>query len=127
MVQPGIIHNLSIRKKSSSRTSQLAIANYIKSIVAQGNSLTPESIPSISKGKIANQKSNPLLSLKSKYTVSTTTITTMASSSEKETASTTLPPLSHVLETCLYVRDVKASSKFYREALNIEPFMESVS
>ena len=42
-----------------------------------------------------------------------------------ETASAP-PPLSHILETCVYVRDVKASSKFYQRALNIEPFAESV-
>ncbi|KAL1968526.1 hypothetical protein VTN77DRAFT_1736 [Rasamsonia byssochlamydoides] len=40
-------------------------------------------------------------------------------------SSAALPPLSHVLETCLYVRDVAASARFYREALKVEPFMES--
>lgn len=42
-------------------------------------------------------------------------------------SATALPPLSHVLETCLYVRDLEKSARFYREALNIEPFMQSVS
>lgn len=37
-----------------------------------------------------------------------------------------LPPLSHILETCLYVRDLKASVKFYRDNFLMEPFLESV-
>ncbi|KAB8232479.1 Glyoxalase/Bleomycin resistance protein/Dihydroxybiphenyl dioxygenase [Aspergillus alliaceus] len=41
-----------------------------------------------------------------------------------ETLSTP-PPLSHVLETCLYVRDVGMSAKFYEEVLNIVPFNKS--
>ncbi|KAL2222396.1 Glyoxalase/Bleomycin resistance protein/Dihydroxybiphenyl dioxygenase [Thermoascus aurantiacus ATCC 26904] len=36
-----------------------------------------------------------------------------------------LPPLSHILETCLYVRDLKASVKFYRDNFLMEPFLES--
>ncbi|KAL4755624.1 VOC family protein [Aspergillus foveolatus] len=36
-----------------------------------------------------------------------------------------LPPLTHVLETCLYVRDIQASKKFYEDVLNIKPFMQS--
>jgi predicted enzyme related to lactoylglutathione lyase len=36
------------------------------------------------------------------------------------------PPLTHVLETCLYVRDIQASRKFYEDVLNIKPFMQSV-
>ncbi|KAL2812946.1 Glyoxalase/Bleomycin resistance protein/Dihydroxybiphenyl dioxygenase [Aspergillus granulosus] len=35
------------------------------------------------------------------------------------------PPLTHILETCIYVRDIEASSKFYQETLNIIPFIES--
>ncbi|KAL4819958.1 Glyoxalase/Bleomycin resistance protein/Dihydroxybiphenyl dioxygenase [Aspergillus spinulosporus] len=35
------------------------------------------------------------------------------------------PPLTHVLETCLYVRDIQASTKFYENVLNIKPFMQS--
>ncbi|KAL5049270.1 hypothetical protein BDW71DRAFT_175600 [Aspergillus fruticulosus] len=41
------------------------------------------------------------------------------------TTETTPPPLTHLLETCLYVRDVQASRKFYEDALNIKPFMQS--
>ena len=37
------------------------------------------------------------------------------------------PRPSHVLETCLYVRDMTNSAKFYREVLNTEPFYQSVS
>jgi hypothetical protein len=37
------------------------------------------------------------------------------------------PPLTHILETCIYVRDVEASVKFYQEALGIAPFIESVT
>ncbi|THC96223.1 hypothetical protein EYZ11_004301 [Aspergillus tanneri] len=36
-----------------------------------------------------------------------------------------LCPPSHVLETCLYVSDVHASSQFYQRAFNIEPFSEN--
>ncbi|KAL3493884.1 Glyoxalase/Bleomycin resistance protein/Dihydroxybiphenyl dioxygenase [Aspergillus germanicus] len=35
------------------------------------------------------------------------------------------PPLTHILETCIYVRDVEASVKFYQETLGIAPFIES--
>ncbi|KAL4739918.1 Glyoxalase/Bleomycin resistance protein/Dihydroxybiphenyl dioxygenase [Aspergillus similis] len=38
---------------------------------------------------------------------------------------TTPPPLTHVLETCLYVRDIQASRKFYEDVLNSKPFMQS--
>ncbi|KAJ0426691.1 Glyoxalase/Bleomycin resistance protein/Dihydroxybiphenyl dioxygenase [Aspergillus carlsbadensis] len=41
------------------------------------------------------------------------------------TATNPPPPLTHVLETCIYVRDVAASVQFYQEALNIAPFIES--
>jgi catechol 2,3-dioxygenase-like lactoylglutathione lyase family enzyme len=37
------------------------------------------------------------------------------------------PPLSHILETCIYVRDLRDSTKFYRETLGIALFGESVS
>ncbi|KAF2180845.1 Glyoxalase/Bleomycin resistance protein/Dihydroxybiphenyl dioxygenase [Zopfia rhizophila CBS 207.26] len=33
-----------------------------------------------------------------------------------------LPPISHVLETCLYVRDVSESAKFYKSVFGREPF-----
>jgi catechol 2,3-dioxygenase-like lactoylglutathione lyase family enzyme len=36
------------------------------------------------------------------------------------------PPLSHILETCIYVRDLRDSTKFYRETLGIASFGESV-
>ncbi|PLB47465.1 hypothetical protein P170DRAFT_456348 [Aspergillus steynii IBT 23096] len=35
------------------------------------------------------------------------------------------PPLSHLLETCIYVRDVRTSSQFYQHALNLQPFSET--
>ncbi|KAK2771915.1 hypothetical protein FQN52_005137 [Onygenales sp. PD_12] len=37
---------------------------------------------------------------------------------------TPLPPITHILETALYVRDLAASVKFYKEAFNISPFRE---
>jgi catechol 2,3-dioxygenase-like lactoylglutathione lyase family enzyme len=47
------------------------------------------------------------------------------------TSTTTNPPppplLTHILETCIYVRDVQASVKFYQETLGIAPFIESVT
>ncbi|KKA17573.1 hypothetical protein T310_8489 [Rasamsonia emersonii CBS 393.64] len=47
------------------------------------------------------------------------------SSSSSSSSSAALPPLSHILETCLYVRDVGASARFYRQVLKVEPFLES--
>ncbi|CEL05029.1 hypothetical protein ASPCAL06151 [Aspergillus calidoustus] len=44
------------------------------------------------------------------------------------TSTTTNPPpapLTHILETCIYVRDIEASARFYQETLNIAPFIES--
>ncbi|KAL3462261.1 Glyoxalase/Bleomycin resistance protein/Dihydroxybiphenyl dioxygenase [Aspergillus heterothallicus] len=41
------------------------------------------------------------------------------------TANPPLPPLTHILETCIYVRDIAASAKFYQETLGIAPFFES--
>lgn len=49
----------------------------------------------------------------------------MSTTPAKSTRSS-LPPLSHILETCLYVRDLPASVKFYRDNLLLEPFLESV-
>ncbi|KAK2798846.1 hypothetical protein FQN50_008707 [Emmonsiellopsis sp. PD_5] len=37
---------------------------------------------------------------------------------------TPLPPITHILETALYVRDLATSIKFYKEAFNITPFRE---
>ncbi|KAL3707980.1 hypothetical protein TMatcc_005962 [Talaromyces marneffei ATCC 18224] len=37
--------------------------------------------------------------------------------------STSPPPISHILETCLYVRDIEKSANFYKSALNMEPFL----
>ena len=34
------------------------------------------------------------------------------------------PPLSHILETILYVRDLEIASKFYRDAFNVNPVVE---
>ncbi|PCG96516.1 Hypothetical protein PENO1_067900 [Penicillium occitanis (nom. inval.)] len=33
------------------------------------------------------------------------------------------PAISHILETCLYVRDIEKSANFYKSALNMEPFL----
>ncbi|KAL5340190.1 Glyoxalase/Bleomycin resistance protein/Dihydroxybiphenyl dioxygenase [Aspergillus crustosus] len=41
------------------------------------------------------------------------------------TNTTSPPPLTHILETCVYVRDLRASSDFYQTALNIKPFLDS--
>ncbi|KAL1999498.1 hypothetical protein VTN02DRAFT_4428 [Thermoascus thermophilus] len=47
------------------------------------------------------------------------------STTPTEGTTSSLPPLSHVLETCLYVRDLPASVQFYRDNLLLEPFLES--
>lgn len=36
------------------------------------------------------------------------------------------PPLSHILETCIYARDLSASVEFYKGIFNIKPFLETV-
>ncbi|EED21678.1 conserved hypothetical protein [Talaromyces stipitatus ATCC 10500] len=41
------------------------------------------------------------------------------------TSASSPPPISHILETCLYVRDIEASTNFYKSALNMEPFLNS--
>ncbi|KAJ9215121.1 hypothetical protein DTO166G4_3199 [Paecilomyces variotii] len=35
------------------------------------------------------------------------------------------PPLSHILETCIYARDLSASVEFYKGIFNIKPFLET--
>ncbi|KAL2010802.1 hypothetical protein VTN00DRAFT_3520 [Thermoascus crustaceus] len=52
-------------------------------------------------------------------------IVTMSISTDSKSPSPPLPPLSHILETCLYVRDLPASVKFYRDNFLLEPFLES--
>lgn len=37
------------------------------------------------------------------------------------------PPPTHVLETALQVRDIAASTKFYKETLGVEPSLDTVS
>lgn len=37
------------------------------------------------------------------------------------------PPPTHVLETALQVRDIAASTKFYRETLGVQPSLDTVS
>jgi hypothetical protein len=44
----------------------------------------------------------------------------------KMSTTTTPPPISHILETCLYVRDISASANFYKETFQIEPFLQTV-
>ncbi|KAL1956140.1 hypothetical protein VTO42DRAFT_7575 [Malbranchea cinnamomea] len=34
------------------------------------------------------------------------------------------PPLSHILETILYVRDLDVSSKFYKDVFSVDPIVE---
>jgi len=51
----------------------------------------------------------------------------MTSMSASMASAASLPPFSHVLETCLYVRNMSESVKFYCETFGIEPFAESVS
>lgn len=36
------------------------------------------------------------------------------------------PVISHILETCLYVRDVEKSANFYKSTLDMEPFLITV-
>ncbi|KAJ5831880.1 Glyoxalase/Bleomycin resistance protein/Dihydroxybiphenyl dioxygenase [Penicillium riverlandense] len=35
------------------------------------------------------------------------------------------PPISHILETCLYVGDIGVSADFYKSVLRTEPFIQS--
>ncbi|KAL2436851.1 hypothetical protein ABEF95_014895 [Exophiala dermatitidis] len=35
------------------------------------------------------------------------------------------PPITHILETCLQVKDLKASTAFYRDVLNVQPFLDT--
>lgn len=35
------------------------------------------------------------------------------------------PPITHILETCLMVNDIKASTEFYKTTFNIAPFMDT--
>ncbi|KAK7905516.1 hypothetical protein LTR67_000239 [Exophiala xenobiotica] len=35
------------------------------------------------------------------------------------------PPVTHVLETCLMVNDIKASTEFYKTTFNLDPFMDT--
>jgi hypothetical protein len=37
-----------------------------------------------------------------------------------------LPAITHVLETCLYVRSIADSVTFYKTVFNLEPFLETV-
>lgn len=39
-------------------------------------------------------------------------------------ATGTPPPLTHILETILYVRDLDVASKFYKDAFNVNPVVE---
>ncbi|KAK4940836.1 hypothetical protein LTR10_019108 [Elasticomyces elasticus] len=52
----------------------------------------------------------------------------MSQAGEKESSSSTIsspPPISHVLETCLMVKDIKNSTSFYGKVFNIEPFLNT--
>lgn len=37
------------------------------------------------------------------------------------------PPITHILETCLYVRSITKSVDFYKSVLGLDPFLETVS
>ncbi len=37
------------------------------------------------------------------------------------------PAVTHVLETCLMMKDVPAATEFYKDILSVEPFLISVS
>ena len=52
----------------------------------------------------------------------------MAQTSSDQEANVPIPPpITHILETCLMVKDIAASTKFYKDVFNVEPFMSSVS
>lgn len=36
------------------------------------------------------------------------------------------PPITHILETALMVKDVRASTDFYRDTFNVKPFLDTV-
>ncbi|KIW99948.1 uncharacterized protein Z518_10876 [Rhinocladiella mackenziei CBS 650.93] len=38
---------------------------------------------------------------------------------------TSPPPITHILETCLMVKDLDASVEFYKDVFNVEPFLKS--
>jgi hypothetical protein len=38
----------------------------------------------------------------------------------------TPPAITHILETALMVKDVAASTGFYKTVLNVEPFLDNV-
>ncbi|KAI1614864.1 Glyoxalase/Bleomycin resistance protein/Dihydroxybiphenyl dioxygenase [Exophiala viscosa] len=47
---------------------------------------------------------------------------------EKESSSSTTappPPITHVLETCLMVKDIRSSTSFYSKIFHIEPFLDT--
>lgn len=49
----------------------------------------------------------------------------LAPATAKSVCGPPLPPISHVLETCLYVRGLVASVNFYKELLKVEPVTET--
>lgn len=73
-------------------------------------SITSASLPSKRTWKQQNQNSP----------ITKSCIRTMSSNP------TSPPPISHILETCIYARDLAASVSFYKDVFNIRPFMETV-
>ncbi|KIW98296.1 uncharacterized protein Z519_01880 [Cladophialophora bantiana CBS 173.52] len=53
----------------------------------------------------------------------------MAHNATNNSMSSTFPPkppkISHILETCLMVKDVGAATEFYKNVLDVEPFMNT--
>src|SRR5689334_18908135 len=37
------------------------------------------------------------------------------------------PAVTHILETCLMVKDIRKSTDFYKNILSVEPFLDNVS
>ncbi|KIW11918.1 hypothetical protein PV08_09191 [Exophiala spinifera] len=35
------------------------------------------------------------------------------------------PPITHILETCLMVKDIRTSTDFYRDTFNVKPFLDT--
>jgi hypothetical protein len=55
---------------------------------------------------------------------------TMAKAVEKSTGTLSAPrppPITHILETCLMVKDIRASVDFYQDVFSIKPFLDTVS
>jgi catechol 2,3-dioxygenase-like lactoylglutathione lyase family enzyme len=45
----------------------------------------------------------------------------------ENTTSPKPPAITHILETCLMVKDIRKSTDFYKTVLSVEPFLDNVS